>query len=293
MKKIQSLFQRNYETDRLVRDEIVPGSEWVIAGEGIATRKWDGTCCLVRDGKLYKRCEVKKKGRPPANFEPASDVDPVTGKQQGWLPVGEGHEDKWHRKAWQYHQKYRPCEDGTYELVGSPIQGNPEGFSQLTLLEHGKAILHGVPRTFDGIREWLAAHDVEGIVWHHPDGRMVKIKGKDFGLKRGSVPVLRGQRPPPGRLVQLHWQNVADCNQTEMVAQGGEFSTGEELHEWMSQTIKKHKGNCPEGWQPMICDSNSKYFVWAAEPSDQASGGLGTKKPGVYTMPDGTMLAVD
>jgi hypothetical protein len=25
--------------------------------------------------------------------------------------------------------------------------------------------------------------DIEGIVWHHPDGRMVKIKKKDFGYK--------------------------------------------------------------------------------------------------------------
>ena len=43
MKKIISLFQRNYEGDRLVRDELVPGAEWVAAGEGVATRKWDGT----------------------------------------------------------------------------------------------------------------------------------------------------------------------------------------------------------------------------------------------------------
>ena len=24
--------------------------------------------------------------------------------------------------------------------------------------------------------------DIEGIVWHHPDGRMAKIKRRDFGL---------------------------------------------------------------------------------------------------------------
>ena len=54
MRKIISLFQRNYDGDRLVRNEVVPGAEWVLAGEGIATRKYDGTCCMVRDGKLYK-----------------------------------------------------------------------------------------------------------------------------------------------------------------------------------------------------------------------------------------------
>jgi len=41
MKKIASLFQRNYDGDHKVRDEIVEGSEWVINGEGLATRKWE------------------------------------------------------------------------------------------------------------------------------------------------------------------------------------------------------------------------------------------------------------
>lgn len=36
MKKTIGLFQRNYDGDRLVRDEIVPGAEWVAAGEGVA-----------------------------------------------------------------------------------------------------------------------------------------------------------------------------------------------------------------------------------------------------------------
>lgn len=40
MKKISSLFQRNYDTDRLVRDEVVPGSEWVIAAEALQRESW-------------------------------------------------------------------------------------------------------------------------------------------------------------------------------------------------------------------------------------------------------------
>lgn len=35
-----------------------------------------------------------------------------------------------------------------------------------------------------GLRSYLSAGVFEGIVWHHPDGRMVKIKAKDFGLRR-------------------------------------------------------------------------------------------------------------
>jgi len=36
------------------------------------------------------------------------------------------------------------------------------------------------------IRDSLQAAEarVKEIVWHHPDGRMVKIKARDFGLKR-------------------------------------------------------------------------------------------------------------
>ena len=61
MRKIPSLFKRDYEGTRLVYDEVVPGSEWVLAGEGVATRKWDGTACMVRDGRLYKRYDCKRK----------------------------------------------------------------------------------------------------------------------------------------------------------------------------------------------------------------------------------------
>lgn len=186
MKKIISLFQRNYDGDRLVRDEVVPGAEWVITGEGVATVKHDGTCCLVRDGKLFKRYEVKRGKTPPPNFEPAGPVDEVTSKQQGWVPVGDGPEDKWHRQAYiegpSFHGGW---EDGTYELCGPRVQGNPEELKAHTLIRHGVERTEA-PRTFGALREWLEPRDIEGIVWHHPDGRMVKIKKKDFGLKRKS-----------------------------------------------------------------------------------------------------------
>lgn len=183
MKKIISLFQRNYDGDRLVRDEIVPGAEWVAAGEGVATRKYDGTCCLIRGGKLYKRYEVKPGGKPPANFEPANEVDENTGKIQGWVPVGGGPEDRWHREAFATSASWV---DDTYELVGPKIQGNPEKYEHHDLVPHGVFHLLDCPRDFAGLKSYLAEHDIEGIVWHHPDGRMVKIKARDFGLRRSS-----------------------------------------------------------------------------------------------------------
>lgn len=193
MKKIISLFQRNYDGDRLVRNEVVPGAEWVIAGEGVATRKFDGTCCMIRDGKLFKRYEVKPGQCAPANFEPATKPDPNTSKQQGWVPVGDGPEDQYHREASQFGTDWHgePLVSGrTYELLGPKIQGNPECAPMHYLIAHGSIECYPkpVPRDFDGIKKYLSEHDIEGIVWHHTDGRMVKIKGKDFGIKRGAKP---------------------------------------------------------------------------------------------------------
>ena len=181
MKKIISLFQRNYETDRLVRDEVVPGAEWVLAGEGRATRKWDGTCCMVRGGKLYKRYELKKGKTAPEGFEAAQDADKITDDVPGWVPVGDEPNDVWYREA--IEQNGMP-EDGTYELVGPKVQGNPEKLIHHHLYRHGDLTIDDAPRSFAELKSWLAEKDIEGIVWHHPDGRMVKIKKKDFGMKR-------------------------------------------------------------------------------------------------------------
>lgn len=180
MKKIISLFKRDYDGTRLVYDDVVEGAEWVQAGEGFATRKWDGTCCMVQGGVLWKRYEVKKGKTPPEGFLPATDPDPNTGKQQGWVMVGDGPEDQYHREAFDSGLR-----DGTYELVGPKIQGNPDGFDGHVLIPHGETMLDDVPRTYDGLKAWFEqGQDLEGVVWWHPDGRMVKIKAKDFGVKR-------------------------------------------------------------------------------------------------------------
>ncbi len=183
MQKIISLFQRNYESDRLVRDEVVPGSEWVLAGEGVATRKYDGCCCMVKEGVLYKRHDAKQ-GKTPTGFIPAQpNFDPITGHWPGWLKVGDGPEDKWFRAAFEERSPY-VAPDGTYEAIGPHFQNNPEQSVRDRLVVHGCTALGNVPRTYDGLKAWFADQDIEGVVWHHPDGRMVKIKKKDFGLKR-------------------------------------------------------------------------------------------------------------
>lgn len=188
MKKIKTLFKRDFtKPGHPITPEYNEGTEWVLAGEGVATRKYDGMCCMVRDGKLYKRCEVKEGKTPPPDFEQVA-FDEETKKAYGWVQVGWGSEDKYFREAIENHgadpDKVRLM-DGTYELLGPKVQGNPENFSKHLLKKHSLATEYeNVPTDFDELRLWLEAQKIEGIVWHHPDGRMVKIKKKDFGLKR-------------------------------------------------------------------------------------------------------------
>jgi len=199
MEKIISLFQRNYETDRLARDEVVPGAEWVLAGEGVATRKFDGTCCMVKDGQLFKRYDFKPQNfkaikralksnsqvpeaiwgeRPHGWIAAEESPNSVTYHWPGWLLVGDGPDDKYHREAFAGNEQ-----NGTYELCGPKIQSNPECFESHVLIPHGKEILDA-PITFNALREWFKDKDIEGVVWHHEDRRMVKIKKKDFGMSR-------------------------------------------------------------------------------------------------------------
>lgn len=189
MKKTPSLFVREYHGRRQLLDRIVPGSEWVLNGEGTATRKYDGTCCLVEGGRLFKRYDARQGRTPPAEFIPAQpDADPVTGHWPGWVPVLETDPaSRWHREAWR-HCPGLP--DGTYELIGPKVQGGREPDlhgGEHILLRHGAHPLSDAPRDFEGLRTYLEARpDWEGIVWHHPDGRKVKVTRKGFaGIERG------------------------------------------------------------------------------------------------------------
>ena len=97
----------------------------------------DGTCCMVRGGKLFKRYELKSGRKAPDGFEGAQPADPVTGDIPGWVPVGEGTEDRWHREAFAV----TIFPDGAYQLLGPKVQGNPEGLTAHTLVRHGSDVM--------------------------------------------------------------------------------------------------------------------------------------------------------
>lgn len=186
MKKIPTLFVRDYDSrDRHVINEVNPGCEWVIEGEGVATRKYDGACTRIHDGKFYKRREVKPGKAIPEGFEAAGPADPVTGKLMGWMEVGDGPEDKFFREAF-INSDGANLPDGTFEAIGPKFQGNPEGTADHRLVSHDRAeIIEDAPRDFAGLMEFLRGIDYEGIVWHRASdnstaGDMVKLKKRDL-----------------------------------------------------------------------------------------------------------------
>lgn len=201
MRKIPVVFKMDYATETLT-SEVKAGCEWVVNGEGVVTIKIDGSACDFRNGRLWKRFDRKLNKRAqqqfdsgklpaeidisffreaPAGFEPCeASYDPVTFHWPGWVPVSENDPaDKYHIEALRNHNG--PLTEGkTYELVGPTLASNPYKLTTHALVEHGTEVVTLNDRSFEGLREFLDANYIEGLVFHHPDGRMAKIRRKDY-----------------------------------------------------------------------------------------------------------------
>jgi hypothetical protein len=171
MKKIPTIFKRDLKLKCTpVTEEINPECQWVFDGEGIATRKIDGVNIRVKDGVIAIRQTPLTREYTEAEYE----------------PLREAPNNSKHIEAACPHTP----PDGIYEAYGEGIRGNAEkveGYHMVRIdpVDHA-LVVHGVPRTYRGLMGYLATHDIEGIVFHHPDRiRMAKIKTKDFyHLKR-------------------------------------------------------------------------------------------------------------
>lgn len=188
MRKIPTLFEREYVNGKSVGviPTVKPGLEWVLNGEGYATLKVDGSCCRVVDGVVYKRYDAKKGKKPPEGAIPCQpEPDPVTGHWPHWLKCEpDNPADKWFISAFEFYNEWvAPCfSDRTYEAIGPHFNGNPYKLTNDTLYLHGNILLTTVPRTFEGIRKYLALHEIEGVVFWKDGEPRCKIKRSDFGL---------------------------------------------------------------------------------------------------------------
>lgn len=183
MKKIPTLFERIFENHKVVgvTDRVTDGMEWVLAGEGVATIKVDGSCCAIIGGEFYKRYDAKKGKKPPAGAIPCCDPDPVTGHWPHWVKVENTPENKWYMRAWN-NSLLRT--DGTYEAVGPHFQGNPHDLPDDILEPHGIKNVN-VERSFEGIKKFLSDNYIEGLVFWKDGEPRCKIKRSDFGFSWG------------------------------------------------------------------------------------------------------------
>lgn len=188
MKKIKTFFKKNPNDLSVVIDEVADDNTWVFE-YGIPTRKFDGTSCAIIEGKLYKRYDAKvnkktgKKRAIPVGAIPCQDADKESGHHPHWVEcVRSDKSNKYHFVAFDLLETKS---DGTYELCGEKVQGNPEKIRGHELIEHGSVRVFIEDYSFQGIRNVLERLDIEGIVFHHRnDGRMCKIRKSDFKIKR-------------------------------------------------------------------------------------------------------------
>ena len=191
MRKIPTLFVRDENDRRYVTDQITPGCEWVFTELGItATRKYDGTCVMLdENGDWWARREIKPGKDAPAGFV-AVEYDETTRKSVGWEPVEQSAFAKWHAEALleadeNAEDPWNGWKPGTYELIGPKVNGNPERYDAHWLIRHDDAAVCALPPFNPAgvrrmVRELHEADGQEGIVFHHPDGRMAKLKARDL-----------------------------------------------------------------------------------------------------------------
>ncbi len=199
MKKMPTLFKRVLDRNRIaeILPEITDGCEEAFL-HGEATLKWDGSCCAIINGELYKRYDAKN-GKPVLEgaIKCQEEPDPITGHLPCWVKCDKNNpEDKWFWAAYDntlnminirlsdldFLSDSVRLSDGTYEAVGEHFNGNPYKVESDCLFPHGKRKLD-VERTFESVQKFLAENYIEGIVFWLNGKPVCKIKRSDFGYE--------------------------------------------------------------------------------------------------------------
>lgn len=186
MKKIKTIFERNWEGDGKITHEYAPGVFPERLQEGIATEKLDGqnVRLTVRNHTLVRL----EKRRNPTKIEKAKGIE-----EPWYMDADEfAPNDKYMWEAAR-NTDLSEIHDGEWsgECLGLNVQGNPLNLSdnRVVLFSCGQApVFYDVPTSYEGLKEWLPVQKskygndcgIEGIVWHEAGGEMYKIKTKDF-----------------------------------------------------------------------------------------------------------------
>ena len=202
MKKIPTLFKRVFSPDhktKTILPEVTSGCEAVLEGRCIPTVKWDGACCAIINGEIYKRYDAKigkngKQKKPPEGAIPCQpEPDPVTGHWPHWVKCVDGNPaDKYFLEAFGNYSRRQYAPNGTYEAIGVSWQSNPYNLKENYLVRHGWDEIkwadicvsdRGARGLYDALRRYLICHLIEGIVFWCDGEPLCKIKRSDFGFE--------------------------------------------------------------------------------------------------------------
>ncbi len=200
MIKIPTLFLRDYANRGLITRTINPDCQWVTERIDTVSVKHDGVAVRYDGVAWWARRQVKAGKLEPENFV-LSELDENTGTRYGWEPIGQS---SFYPMFVNAALQDNPQPESTFELCGPRVNGNRHRLPIPVLIPHGvEKVRSAVPRTFDGLELFFSNHDIEGLIFEHPDGRRAKIKHRDF-LDLAKVRHPAGSRiVRPERVVEL------------------------------------------------------------------------------------------
>ena len=139
---------------------ISPGCEWITDWTAAATQKVDGIGIKIDGNTIWQRSNSQWQEIPATEDRLA--------------------------QALQRHKDVSGTapSDGTYELIGPGINGNREMAVSYALVSHRDTRLANFPTDLPSIRTAMASLNIEGVVWHHIDGRMAQITMAQLGMAR-------------------------------------------------------------------------------------------------------------
>lgn len=186
MKKIQTIFDRDWEGNRGVIDKYINDDIPNLLKEAKATEKLDGTNVrlTIRKGELVR---LEKRTNP-------TKIQKQKGIEEPWYKDADEYnpQDKWiYDAAKNTDLSKLPDGEWSGEAIGKNIQGNPlnlEDNRVMIFTLNQAPVFESVPTDYQELKDWLPKQKskygndcgIEGIVWHCPDKRMFKIKLKDF-----------------------------------------------------------------------------------------------------------------
>ena len=186
MKKIKTIFDRDWQGNRQVIDKYVDGFDPEVLKDAVATEKLDGTNVRVTV-RNHIVVRVEKRRNP-------DKIQKAKGIEEPWYVDASEYEqgDKWIYDGLK-NTNFSDIPDGEWsgELLGKNIQGNVLNLedNRIVFFSLNQApIFEDAPITFEELKEWLPKQKsrygkdcgIEGIVWHCKNGDMFKIKVKDF-----------------------------------------------------------------------------------------------------------------